>query len=360
MDDIIVVGGRCAGAPTAMLLAKAGFKVRIIERSLRLSDTLSGHMIRPAGAARLQAWGLLDAVLATGCPPMLADTSQKVPAVAPRRRVLDPVLLEAARQAGAVVEMGNSVRRLLSDRTSVTGVSTDRGDYRARLVVGADGRNSRIAQLVGARKYIDNAPATYTYYTYWKGTGMTQAHAYLGEGGFIGMFPTNDDLALVFFQAPRAGFVAASQNPLENYLAILRSQPDAMKVLAGAAIAEPLRGTGDLPTFFRVSAGPGWVLAGDAGHHKDPLIARGITDAFRDAELVADAVTYGWDGDLNQAMATYPAKRDACARSLSSANDVITASLGSVPPAALELAFTTVDRLEEALDLPANATIDAG
>jgi 2-polyprenyl-6-methoxyphenol hydroxylase-like FAD-dependent oxidoreductase len=372
MDDIIVVGGRCAGAPTAMLLARAGFKVRIIERSSRLGDTLSGHIVRTAGAARLQTWGLLDSVLATGCPPMTESTvwldgepvttpdgqqadhvmSPKVSSVAPRRSVLDPLLLEAARQAGAVVETGNSVRGLLTNGndTRITGVSTDRGDYQARLVIGADGRNSRVAQLVGAGKYIDSTPATYAYYTYWRGDALARTHFFFDEGSLIGMVPTNDDLALVFFQAPHTGFDAARRNPMENYLAVLRSQPAAMKILDQAEPAEALRGTGDLPTFFRVSAGPGWALAGDAGHHKDPLIARGITDAFRDAELIADAVISGWDSELDQAMAAYPAKRDACARPLSSANDAITASLGSVPTATLALAMSTADQLEDALD----------
>jgi 2-polyprenyl-6-methoxyphenol hydroxylase-like FAD-dependent oxidoreductase len=357
-----------------MLLARAGFRVRIIERSKQLGDTLSGHMVKDAGAARLQAWGLLDAVIATGCPPLSDDGRlwidgepvtpppaddgraggpAEVAAIAPRRGVLDPILLAAAREAGVAVEMGNSVRGLLQDEGRVTGVRTDRGDYRARLVIGADGRNSRVARLVGARKYIDSAPATYAYQAYWKGTGMTQVHAFLGGGCFIGMFPTNDDLALVFFQAPHSGFASARHDPVEHYLTVLRSQPAAMRVLAGAALAEPVRGTGDLPTFFRVSAGPGWVLAGDAGHHKDPLIARGITDAFRDAELIAEAVACGWEGGLDQALAAYPARRDACARPLSSANDAITAGLGAVPAATLAHALGATAQLENALDSPA-------
>jgi 2-polyprenyl-6-methoxyphenol hydroxylase-like FAD-dependent oxidoreductase len=209
-DDIIVVGGRCAGAPTAMLLTRAGFKVRVIERSARLGDTLSGHMVKPAGTARLQAWGLLD----TGAPPVpssgiwlagqrvgelagpanaddesAARGSAKVPpAVAPRRSALDPVLLGAARQAGATVDMGNPVNGLLTDGPRVTGVTTERGDYRARLVIGADGRNSRVARLAGAAKYIDSAPATYAYYTYWAGstvTGMCAEHHWPARVGGV-------------------------------------------------------------------------------------------------------------------------------------------------------------------------------
>jgi 2-polyprenyl-6-methoxyphenol hydroxylase-like FAD-dependent oxidoreductase len=356
-----------------MLLARAGFRVRVIERASRLGDTLSGHMVKPAATARLHAWGLLDDVLGTGCPPVTSEKlwlggepatvppddetagsgdapAAAVPAVAPRRAVLDPLLLDAASNAGAAVEMGNSVRGLLTDGSRVTGVRTDRGDYRARLVVGADGRNSRVAQLVSARTYVRSAPATYSYYTYWKDSGITGMCVFIDEGRFIGMFPTNGGLALVFFQAPRSGFDAARRDPMANYLATLSSQPPAMEVLAGATPAEPLRGTGDLPTFFRVSAGPGWVLAGDAGHHKDPLPARGIADAFRDAELITAAVTTGWDGDLDQALAAYPARRDACARPLSAAIDAAAAGLGSLPLAVFMDAVAAARKIEAALD----------
>jgi 2-polyprenyl-6-methoxyphenol hydroxylase-like FAD-dependent oxidoreductase len=348
-----------------MLLARAGFKVRLIERSAQLGDTLSGHMIRPPGTARLRAWGLLDAVLATGCPPLLGPRlwvggesasapprpEPAAPSIAPRRTALDPLLIDAARQAGVTVEMGNPARGLLTMEGRVTGVSTDHADYQARLVIGADGRNSRIARLVGADTYIRSVPATYAYYTYWAGTAVNGLCAFIDKDCFTGMFPTNDDLALVFFQAPHADFEAARRSPMATYLRVLESQPAAMEVLAGGAPAERLRGTGDLPTYFRVTAGPGWVLAGDAGHHKDPLAARGIADAFRDADLIAAAVTDGWDSDLDQALAAYAAQRDACARPLSAANYAAASSLGPAPSAAVARALEAVYHLEAVLDV---------
>jgi 2-polyprenyl-6-methoxyphenol hydroxylase-like FAD-dependent oxidoreductase len=371
MDDIIVVGGRCAGAPAAMLLAKAGFKVRIIERSKKLSDTLSAHMIQVSGVARLQAWGLLDAVLATGAPsipdfkiwvegeltstpggdkPAVPEATPEASVFAPRRSALDPVLLEAARQSGVIVETGNSVRALPTNGARVTGVSTDRGDYRARLVVGADGRNSRVAKLVRAPKYIDMTPTDYAYYTYWKGCVVPEVHAFFGGGYLIAVYPTNDELTTVYLQASRRRFKTVRRYPMTHYLNVLRSQPAVMELLAGGTPAEPLRGTGDLPTFFRVSAGPGWVLVGDAGHHKDPLMARGITDAFRDAGLIADAVTSGWDDDLDQATAAYPVLRDQCAEPLSAANHSIASGLASVPSALLAKGYAWLGELEETLD----------
>ena len=374
MDDVIVVGGRCAGAPLAMLLARAGMKVRVIERSAQLGDVVSGHMIVSAGTARLRAWGLLDAVLATGCPPV-ADAAflvggelvpeepaaepapggqpaggARYPAVAPRRTVLDPLLLDAARQAGAAVEMGTTVRGLRSDGARVTGVMTDRGDFPARLVIGADGRNSRVARLVGADTYIDCRPATCGYYAYWRGTGVSQMFVFLEPDCFIGIFPTHYDEVLAFYQAPHAEFAAARRDPEGRYRKVLESQPAAMRLLAHGTVTTPVYGTGALPTFFRTSAGPGWALAGDAGHHKDPLPARGISDAFRDADLIADAVTVGWDGDLDQALAAYPVRRDAHARPLSSAIDVVTSGLGSLPLEALAAALGAMSALEDTLD----------
>jgi flavin-dependent dehydrogenase len=136
---------------------------------------------------------------------------------------------------------------------------------------------------------------------------------------------------LVGFQGPRAEFDTVRHDPARNYLRVLKSQPEVMELLAGGAITGTVRGTGDLPTFFRVSAGPGWGLVGDAGHHKDLVMACGITDACRDAELVAAAVVAGWDHDLDGALAGYPALRDRCPRPLASINDFVATGLDSVP-----------------------------
>lgn len=368
MDDVVVVGGRCAGAPTAMLLARAGLRVTLLERSKQLDDVLSGHMIKPAGAARLARWGLLDAVLATGCPPMrvatlwLGDQSFRnpraddgiPPAVAPRRTTLDPLLLEAARDAGVQVRTGESVTGLIRSGERVAGVTTSRGEYPARLVVGADGRHSRVARLLDAPTYHYVGPVTFAYYTYWRGSAVDELVASLEPGRFIGMFPTNDEQALVFYQAPAAGFSKAKQDPAGNYLAVLRARPQIWEKLAEAEPERRIRGAGDLPNFFRTSAGPGWVLAGDAGHHKDPVIARGIADAFRDADLIAAIAVDAWDGDLDEALAGYPVQRDACARPLSEANVAIARLDQDV--ADLGRSWLAMNELEASLDaVPAPA-----
>ena len=361
-DVVVVVGGRCAGAPTAMLLARAGLSVRLLERSACLGDVVSGHLIKPAGVARLRRWDVLDAVLAAGCPRLddrvlwLGGQPRRPPApgpgpIAPRRTVLDPILLTAAAQAGAQVEMGVSVHGLLRQGGRVTGVSTSAGQRRARLVIGADGRNSRIARLAGATTYHDHPPVTFAYYTYWRGCPVTGVHAWLEPGRFLGIFPAGDGLTLAFVQAPSGEYPAFRRDPLAAYLRELRTRPPLAGLLAGAVIAEPLRGTPALPTFFRTASGPGWALAGDAGHHKDPVIARGIADAFRDADLLAAAVTDGWHGDLEAALTWYGHQRDQCAIPLSDANLAI-ARL-DMPAAALGAAWFQADHLEQALDHPA-------
>jgi flavin-dependent dehydrogenase len=254
---------------------------------------------------------LLDAVLATGCPQLddrvlwLAGQPPHPPApepgtgpIAPRRMVLDPILLAAAAEAGVKVEMGVSVDGLLREGERITGVTTSAGVRRARLVIGADGRNSRIDRLAGAETYHDHPPVSFAYYTYWRGSPVAGVHAWLEPSRFFGVFPVGGGLALAFVQGPRREYDTFRSDPLTAYAGELRSRPALAALLGEAVIAEQLRGTAALPTFFRTSSGPGWALVGDAGHHKDPLIARGIADAFRDADLVASAVSEGWRGDL--------------------------------------------------------------
>jgi 2-polyprenyl-6-methoxyphenol hydroxylase-like FAD-dependent oxidoreductase len=344
-----------------MLLARAGFSVRLLERSARLGDVVSGHMIKPAGVARLRRWKLLDAVLATGCPQLddrvlwLDGKPHRPPTlepgtgpIAPRRTVLDPILLTEAVRAGAEVETGVSVHGLLREGGRVTGVMTSAGQRRARLVIGADGRNSRIARLAGASTYHDHPPVTFAYYAYWRGCPLTGVHAWLEHGRFFGIFPVGDGLTLAFVQGPRGEYPAFRRDPLKAYVSELRSRPALARLLGEGVIAGRLRGTAALPTFFRTSSGPGWALAGDAGHHKDPAIARGIADAFRDADLLALAVVDGWDGDLEAALAEYGRQRDQCAIPLSEVNLAI-ARL-DLPVEALGAAWLQMSELEQALD----------
>ena len=206
----------------------------------------------------------------TGCPRLddrvlwLRGQPQHAPAaepgtapLAPRRTVLDPILLTAAAQAGVHIEMGVSVHGLLRQGERITGVTTSAGERRARLVIGADGRNSRIARLAGAKTYHDHPPVTFAYYAYWRGCPATGVHAWLEPGRFFGIFPVGGGLALAFVQGPRGEYPTFRRDPSAAYVSELRSRPALAGLLGEAVIAEPLRGTAALPTFFRTSFGAG-------------------------------------------------------------------------------------------------------
>src|SRR4051794_37507637 len=186
--DAIVVGARCAGAPTAMLLARRGHRVLLLDSASFPSDTLSTHLIHAPGVAALQRWGLLDAVVSSGCPPVesysydfgpvkLSGTAHACEGVstayAPRRTVLDKILVDGARAAGAEVRERFTVDELVIEHGAVVGIR-GRGEdgravtERARVVIGADGRNSRIAKAVGAERYHEKPKLQWSYYTYWK------------------------------------------------------------------------------------------------------------------------------------------------------------------------------------------------
>ena len=170
MYDVIVVGARCAGGPTAMLLARRGYRVLLVDRATFPSDTLSTHFIKPPGVAMLRRWGLLDQVIASGCPPVTRFRFDYGPVVlagspppldgggecyAPRRTILDSILVEAAAQAGAEVRPAFTVDAVLIEEQGVAGIRGHaRGGAtlteRARLVVGADGRRSLVARPPGA------------------------------------------------------------------------------------------------------------------------------------------------------------------------------------------------------------------
>src|SRR4051812_32186349 len=187
--DAIIVGARCAGAPAAMLLARQGHHVLLLDRASFPSDTLSTHVIHAPGVAALKRWGLLDTVTATGCPPIdryafdfgpitIAGTPQPrdgiSTAYAPRRTVLDKILVDAARAAGVDVREHFSVDEIVIEHGAVAGIR-GRGEdgttvvERARVVIGADGRNSHVAKAVGAEEYNEKPKLQWSYYTYFEG-----------------------------------------------------------------------------------------------------------------------------------------------------------------------------------------------
>jgi 2-polyprenyl-6-methoxyphenol hydroxylase-like FAD-dependent oxidoreductase len=336
--DVIVVGARVAGAATAMLLARQGLRVLALDEATFPSDTLSTHQVQLPGGARLKRWGLLDRVIASGAPPARRvrfdpgpvvleghfPTFQGVDAVySPRRTVLDAILVEAARAAGAEVREGFHVEEVTLEGGRVTGV---RGRARgrggapavetARLVVGADGKRSLVARAAGARAYHARPALSLGFYAYWEGVPLRGGEMYGRPRRAMGAWPTNDGLTLTYVAWPVEEFPAFRADVEGHLLKTLDLAGDlGDRVRAGRRV-ERIRGTTDLPNAFRTPWGPGWALVGDAGLVMDPLTGQGIGDAFRDAELLAEAVAAGFSGrrPLDAALAGYQRRRDAAAR----------------------------------------------
>jgi 2-polyprenyl-6-methoxyphenol hydroxylase-like FAD-dependent oxidoreductase len=331
--DVIVVGARCAGSPTAMLLARAGHRVLVVDRATFPSDTLSGHLVHPPGVAALARFGLLERLEATGCPPIhiyafdfgpfrLAGTPRPVAGIAhgyaPRRTVLDTLLVEAAAEAGAEVRTGFTVEDVVFDDTGrVAGIrGHGRGGAsvveRAAVVVGADGHHSRVAKAVDAPRYHERPSYEAAYYAYWSGVPVDGFEILNCPDRVLGALPTHDGLTLVLVAWPLAEFAANRSDVEGNYLKALDLVPGfSERVLAGRRESR-FHGTGDLPGWFRKPYGPGWALVGDAGYLKDPCTAQGISDAFRDAELLAGALSDALSGrrPWNEALAAYHHIRD--------------------------------------------------
>jgi 2-polyprenyl-6-methoxyphenol hydroxylase-like FAD-dependent oxidoreductase len=330
--DVIVVGARCAGSPTAMLLARSGYRVLVVDRATFPSDTVSTHLIHPRGAAALQRWGLLDRVIATGCPPIdtyefdfgpfsisgAPGTPDSPVAYAPRRTVLDQLLVEAAAESGAEIREGFTVNELVTEDGAVVGVRGHGKDdrrtvtERARVVVGADGLHSSVARVVRPEQYREQPPLLCGYYTYWSGLpmdGRYEVHVRPHRG--VGALPTNDDLTLVIAGWPFAEFEANKKNLEGNYLQTLDLVPQFADRLRTATREARVVGAA-VPNFFRKPYGPGWALVGDAGYNKDPITAQGIQDSFRDAELCAAALHEVFSGvrPFEAAMSEYQSRRD--------------------------------------------------
>jgi flavin-dependent dehydrogenase len=334
MYDAIIVGARAAGSSTAMLLARKGYCVLMVDRATFPSDTISGHFIMHPGVVQLHRWGLLDKVIASGCPPINKVSSNfgdftltghtppelgDLPfAIGPRRTVLDTLLAEAAVEAGAELRQGFTVTDVSCDNGQVVGIQGHGQDgasvtERARIVIGADGKHSKIAQLVEAPRYKEVPSLTCWYMSYWSGYPSEGLEVNWRHHRIIFSFPTNDGLVLHAVAWPHAEFHDFRSNIEQNYVDTLMMMPDIAERLPDARRESQFYAMADLPGFFCKPYGPGWALVGDAGHHKDPTPAYGISDAFLDAELLADAIHNGFSGEqsLENALADYEQRRNA-------------------------------------------------
>jgi flavin-dependent dehydrogenase len=309
--DVIVVGGRVAGAATAMLLAQHGHRVLIVERSSMPSDTVSTHAILRTGVLQLTRWGLIDQVVDAGTPPVRAITlgfgNERIvfdvrpdygidTLYAPRRYVLDDILATAAAKAGVDFRDKTTMTDLIhTDDGTVTGIRVGRGTdseaITARWVIGADGHRSRVAHLTRSKFKESHQPTNAVHYAYYEGVGAHGFWFQFTPGVNAGLVPTNDGQCLVFVGRPNHLRQRFTADPDREFLRLIR--------LGGANLAglvesgtriSGFRGTSGLAGFIRQAWGPGWALVGDAGYTKDPISAHGISDALRDAELCARAV----------------------------------------------------------------------
>jgi flavin-dependent dehydrogenase len=330
--DVIVVGARCAGSPLAMLLARKGYKVLLMDRNTFPSDTISSHQLHQTGLARLKRWELLDDLVATDIPLFTSwsfnmrsglITGDLIPAddvgfmCCPRRHVLDKLLVRAAGNAGAEVREGFGLTGLLFDDDRVVGVTAvgpggKQVTEHAAMVVGADGRNSTVAKLVSAAKYRDDGAHTVQYYSYWSGADHPDPVIYTREDWGVAVGPTHDGLLIMSMGTARANLSRFRADIEAGYQERINSIPELADRVAGGRREEPFKGLVEVPNFYRQSHGPGWALAGDAGYYRDPVTAAGISDAFRDADLLAEAIDGGLSGreDLGQALAGYQRDRD--------------------------------------------------
>lgn len=328
--DVVVVGARAAGAATALLLARAGLSVMLLDRERPGADTLSTHALMRGAVVQLHRWGLLENVVAAGTPPIRRTTfhysthdvtvaikpAAGVDALyAPRRTVLDPILVAAARDAGVQVRHGTTVVDLLRAGDRVVGVQVvDRhrrgAPIAARLVVGADGRHSTVARLAGApttHAAVHTSAFVYGYVAGLDAVGYEWAYRPEGTAGFI---PTNEGLTCVF--AGHRPTLIGRGGPNVLHTMVQRASPDMAARLRAATLASTVRTFTGQPGHLRRPWGPGWALVGDAGSWKDPISAHGLTDALRDAELLARAAHTALyrPGDQVDAYQAYESTRD--------------------------------------------------
>lgn len=338
--DVVIVGARCAGTAAAAPLARAGRRVVVLDRMRFPSDQLSTHVLQPAGASELAKLGALPRILALN-PSLVrwvrleADGVVCVERLRPAddgidfglcipRDLQDVQLVEAAREQGADIREGCTVDDVLWRAGRVAGVryrdaDGERREIGATLVIGADGRRSTVSSLVGSWspyrmsrngrglvfRYLDDPRA---------GTREAETEYQWREGDSIAFaFPTAPaGRILILFMGHRDEVREARADPEGYWARKLREHPGLADRIAGAPPGSKLRSTGETPAFFRASSGPGWALAGDAGHFKDPVTGQGMRDALWAGRTLAESVLPVLDDPVavDLAARSWEARRD--------------------------------------------------
>lgn len=339
--DVVVVGARCAGAALATHLARAGTRVCLVDKATFPSETPSTHVIQPRGVALLAELGALESVLAQDAAQLdrvsvviddiridcHLDDSYAYPGLNVRRTILDQVLQTVAVNAGADVRTGCRVTGVRRSGGRVVGVDTTSGPIEAELVVGADGRGSVVAESVGARKYLVKPAGRVPVWGYFA-TGPQESRLRIGRRGNLAFLasPTDSGLymatvAVDCCEAP--DFLRDREARFRN---AIRAWPELDAIVRDTARDGPLRVMTNWHSYFRESAGPGWVLVGDAGHFKDFTPGQGISDALCQARSLSLAI--GESAVSTAALARWWQQRDR------SSHDMYWFAMQMAPPGA--------------------------
>jgi 2-polyprenyl-6-methoxyphenol hydroxylase-like FAD-dependent oxidoreductase len=326
--DVVIVGARCAGSPLATMLARRGLGVCVLDKAGLPSDTPSTHAIQPNGVRVLRRLSIADALAASTDPltkisfavdGTRADSHDLLPVFgAPglniRRTVLDAYLADRARDAGATLRTGTAVTGVLRDETGrVAGVTTDDGEIRAGLVVGADGTRSTVARLAGAREYLRTEIGRVFQWGYFGADAHPKDTLWFGNIAGTGYLagPTDDGLFMAAVATDRSKWPGSKRDPRVAFDEGLRGWPELAEMVVNASPVGRLRVMARGHCYFRESAGPGWVLVGDAGHFKDPTPGQGIADALRQAERLAPAIERALGGAGAQPLLDWWSWRDS-------------------------------------------------
>jgi 2-polyprenyl-6-methoxyphenol hydroxylase-like FAD-dependent oxidoreductase len=369
--DAIVVGARCAGSPTAMLLARMGHRVLMVDRATFPSDTESTHFVHAPGVAALERWGLRESLAGSGCPPVrrysfdfgpfaITGTPRGVDGIdeayCPRRTVLDAMLVHAAADAGVEVREGFAVEELLSEDGAVVGVRGKDGTgrvvtERATVVIGADGRNSLVVRSVQPDQYSEKPAVSPAFYSYWSGVGSSGFEVYVRDRCGMAAFPTHDDLTLVIVGLPEADFDAARGDVESAFLRSVDAAPALAERVRSGEREGRFHAASDLVGYFRKPFGPGWALVGDAGYRLHPITAQGMTDSFLDAERLAAALddVFAGRSTYDDALGRYQAARDLHTMPMYEMTFGF-AQLDQPPPIETQQLLGAVARSQEAMD----------
>jgi 2-polyprenyl-6-methoxyphenol hydroxylase-like FAD-dependent oxidoreductase len=324
-----------------MLLAREGARVMLVDKGTYGTDRLSTHALMRGAVLQLDRWGVLPDIVEAGTPAIRSTTfcythtditvpiepKHGVAALyAPRRTLLDRVLVDAAIRSGVDVRYGFQVDDVtVNSRGRVTGISALQGgirrDIAADIVIGADGLYSTIARCVQAPRLAEGRHAAGVLYSYWDGLPAQEYRWWFKSGVSMGSIPTNDGATCVFVSVPMPEFGRViGGNATRAYTRLIRQiSPQFSERLDESTRVEPVRGFGGHRGFIKRASGPGWALVGDAGYFKDPATAHGITDAFRDAQLLSDAIAQGTPAGF----AGYEATRLDLSRTLFEVTDQI-------------------------------------